>query len=97
MVHSSYNGKGHPQNTFNITATNLTVGETATSASKSIIVTDPPPTAQGVTPPSLEHVVALFNQSTAAGLTGQNGISATTPLSQIVANEQQFLAQPHHG
>src|SRR6516165_1208172 len=41
MVHSSYNGKGHPQNTFNITATNLTVGETATSASKSIIVTDP--------------------------------------------------------
>ena len=37
MVHSSYNGKGHPQNTFNITATNLTVGETATSASKSII------------------------------------------------------------
>jgi hypothetical protein len=94
MVHSSYKGKGHPQNTFNITATNLTVGETATSASKSIIVTDPPPTAPDVTPPSLEHVAALFNQFMAAGLPGQNGISATSPLSQIVANEQQFLAQP---
>jgi YVTN family beta-propeller protein len=95
MVHSSYNGKGHPQNTFNITATNLTVGETATAAS-SIKVTDPPPTTPGVTPPSLERVVALFNQFMAAGLPGQNGISVTTPLSQIVANEQQFLAQPHH-
>jgi hypothetical protein len=47
-------------------------------------------------PPSVEHVVALFNQFMAAGLPGQNGISVTTPLSQI-ANEQQFLAQPHHG
>ena len=73
MVHSSYNGKGHPQNTFNITATNLTVGETATSASKSIIVTDPPPTAPGVTPPSLQHVVALFNQFIAAGFPDQHG------------------------
>jgi hypothetical protein len=96
MVHSSYKGKGHPQNTFNITAINLTVGETATSASKSIIVTDPPPTGPGVTPPSLEHVVALFNQFVTAGLPGQNGISVTTPLSQII-DEQQFLAQPNHG
>jgi hypothetical protein len=97
MVHSSYKGKGHPQNTFNITATNLTVGETAASASKSIIVTDPPPTAPGVTPPSLEHVVALFNQFIAAGFPDQHGAPITNSLSQIVANEQQFLAHPHHG
>jgi YVTN family beta-propeller protein len=97
MVHSSYNGKGHPQNTFNITATNLTVGETATSASKSIIVTDPPPTAPGVTPPSLEHVVALFNQFMAAGLPEQQGGAISNALSQIVTNEEPFLAQPHHG
>jgi hypothetical protein len=99
MVHSSYNGKGHPQNTFNITATNLTVGETATSASKSIIVTDPSPTAPGVTPPSLDHVVALFNQSIAAGFSDQNqhGVLNTNPLSQVVTNQEQFLAQPHHG
>jgi filamentous hemagglutinin len=48
-------------------------------------------------PPGLEHVAALFNQFVAAGLPGQNGAPITTPLSQIVANEQQFLAQPHHG
>jgi hypothetical protein len=47
--------------------------------------------------PSLEHVVALFNQFMAAGMPGQNGIPLTTPLSQIVANEQEFLARPHHG
>jgi hypothetical protein len=99
MVHSSYHGKGHPQNTFNITATNLTVGETATSASKSIIVTDPPPTAPGVTPPSLDHVVALFSQSIAAGFSDQHqhGMLNTNPLSQTVTNQEQFLANPHHG
>jgi hypothetical protein len=99
MVHPSYKGKGHPQNTFNITATNLTVGETATSASKSIIVTDPPPTAPGVTPPSLENVVALFNQFIAAGFSDQqqHGMLNTNPLSQIVTNHEQFLANPHHG
>jgi hypothetical protein len=48
-------------------------------------------------PPGLEHVVALFNQFVAAGLPNQNGMPITTPLSHIVANEQQFLAQPHHG
>ena len=52
----------------------------------------PPATSAG-----LDHVVALFNQFVAAGLPGQNGMPITTPLPQIVANEQQFLAQPHHG
>jgi hypothetical protein len=47
-------------------------------------------------PPGLEHVVALFNQFVAAGLPSQNGMPITSPLSHIVANEQQFLAQPHH-
>jgi hypothetical protein len=98
VVHSSYNGKGHPQNTFNITATNLTAGETATSASTSIIVTDPPPTAPGVMPPSLDHVVALFNQFIAAGFPEQHEGSITTnALSQVMTNEQQLLASPHHG
>jgi hypothetical protein len=99
IVHSSYKGKGHPQNTFNITATNLTVGETATSPSKSIIVTDPPLTAPGVTPPGLDHVVALFSQSIAAGFSDQHqhGALNTNPLSQVVTNQEQFLAHPHHG
>jgi hypothetical protein len=50
------------------------------------------------TTPSLDHVVALFTQS-AAGFSDQhgNGVLNTNPLSQIVSNQEQFLANPHHG
>jgi hypothetical protein len=48
--------------------------------------------------PGLDHVVALFNQYMAAGFPEQHGGSITTnALSQVMANEQQFLANPHHG
>ncbi len=60
-------------------------------------VQDHPCVASPHVPPSLDHVVALFNQFIAGGLPGNNGISVTTPLSQNIASEQQFLAQPHHG
>jgi hypothetical protein len=55
---------------------------------------DAPPTS----PPSLDNTVALFNQSIAAGFSDQpqNGVLNTNPLSQVVTNEEQFLAQPHH-
>jgi hypothetical protein len=53
-----------------------------------------PPTS----PPGLDHVVALFSQFMAAGLTDQHvGAITTNALSQITTNEQQFLANPHHG
>ena len=50
-------------------------------------------------PPGLEHVVALFNQSIAAGFSDQqqHGVLNTNPLSQVVTNQEQFLAHPHHG
>jgi hypothetical protein len=49
-------------------------------------------------PPGLDHVVALFNQFIAAGFPEQHGGAITTnALSQVIANEQQFLANPHHG
>jgi hypothetical protein len=50
-------------------------------------------------PPGLDHVVALFNQSIAAGFSDQqqHGALNTNPLSQIVTNQEQFLANPHHG
>jgi hypothetical protein len=49
--------------------------------------------------PGLDHVVALFNQSIAAGFSDQqqHGIVNTNPLSQTVMNQEQFLANPHHG
>jgi hypothetical protein len=42
--------------------------------------------------------VALFTQ-TAAGFSDQSqqGVMNTNPLSQIVTNQEQLLANPHHG
>jgi hypothetical protein len=46
----------------------------------------------------LDHTVALFNQFIAAGFPEQHGGQITTnALSQVATNEQQFLANPHHG
>jgi hypothetical protein len=64
------------------------------------IVVDPP-SNPSLSPPSsspgLDQEVALFNQFIAAGFLDQPGTSISNALSQVVANEQQFLAQPHHG
>jgi YVTN family beta-propeller protein len=63
------------------------------------IVVDPPAPSPANSPPDLDHTVALFSQSIAAGFSDQHqhGMLNTNPLSQIVTNEQQFLAPPHHG
>jgi hypothetical protein len=48
--------------------------------------------------PGLDHAVALFSQSIAAGFSEQQGGQITTnALSQATTNDQQFLANPHHG
>jgi hypothetical protein len=63
------------------------------------VVVDPPALSPPTNPPDLDHTVALFNQSIAAGFSDQNqhGALNTNPLSQVVTNQEQFLAQPHHG
>jgi len=46
----------------------------------------------------LDQQLALFNQFMAAGFPEQHGGQITTnALSQNTTNEQQFLANPHHG
>jgi hypothetical protein len=63
------------------------------------IVVDPPaPTSTNNGPPGLDHVVALFSQSIAAGFSDQqqHGAMSTNPLTQIVTNQEQFLAHPNH-
>jgi len=108
---STYKGKGSPVSPFTVTASNTTSGETATSASKTVTVTDPPilatnesiqgaasqETAPPTSPPGLDHVVALFTQFVAASSPDHNGTPITNAVSQVVTNEEQFLAQPHHG
>jgi autotransporter passenger strand-loop-strand repeat protein len=84
-LNSVFKGKGSPVNNFTVTTSNSTSGETATSPSKTVAVTDPPINA-----------VALLNQY-AAAFPDQNGVLNTNPLSQVVMNQEQFLAHPHHG
>ena len=63
------------------------------------LVVDPPtPTSTNNGSPGLDQQVALFSQF-AAGFTDQQqyGAMSTNPLSQIVTNQEQFLANPHHG
>ena len=56
-------------------------------------VNSPPGNSSG-----LDQQVALFTQA-AAGFSDQqqHGALNTNPLSQVVTNQEQFLAQPHHG
>ena len=77
----------------------------APDGSGGTLITDPPVGGQPLSsappssPTSLDHVVALFNQSIAAGFSDQqqHGLLNTNALSQIVTNQEQFLANPHHG
>jgi hypothetical protein len=72
----------------------------APDGSGGTLITDPPlvGSAPTTSPPGLDHVVALFTQS-AAGFSDQSqqGVLNTNPLSQVVTNQEQFLANPHHG
>jgi hypothetical protein len=65
------------------------------------IIVDPPlnssPRTPPNSPPGLDHVVALFNQFIAGGFPDHNGAPITNTLSQVVTNQEQFLAHPHHG
>jgi hypothetical protein len=72
----------------------------ASDGSGGTLITDPPatdPPTTSTTDHGLDHVVALFNQSIAAGFPDQHGAPITNALSQTVTNQEQFLAQPHHG
>ncbi len=91
---SSYTGSDHPVATFTATASNMTPGETATSAAQTMTVTDPPamtsdggPSASprgGIVastpnPGQIDRLVALMDQFTAAGFhEDQAGAGAMT-------------------
>ncbi|SEE85431.1 hypothetical protein SAMN05444161_7459 [Rhizobiales bacterium GAS191] len=93
---SHYTGLGHPVSPLTITASNVTSGETATSASQTLIMTDPPAATSAVSPspttPSQDmvgssspapsnHLVALFDQFVAAGFhNDQAGAGQMTSL-----------------
>ena len=73
----------------------------APDGSGGTLITDPPApkkTTPPTSPPSLDRVASLFAQSMAASFPDEHGTPVTNGgSSQTVANNEQFLAQPHHG
>jgi hypothetical protein len=94
---SSYTGSDHPVATFTVTASNMTSGETATSAAQTMTVTDPPaitssggPSAslRGTTvastpnPGQIDRLVALMDQFMTAGFhEDRTGVGAIASIS----------------
>jgi hypothetical protein len=73
--------------------TQPTSGLTNTQTTVQNTVNSPPGNSSG-----LDQQVALFNQYMAADFPEQHcGSITTNALSQVTTNEQQFLANPHHG
>jgi Bacterial Ig-like domain len=99
---SHYTGTGHPVANLTVTASNITSGETATSASQALKVTDPPVATSSSSPatssPGPIQLAALFDQFVAAGLHSQNGTAQIVTTSQIQGAGEVFgsLANPHH-
>jgi hypothetical protein len=81
-LHSSYSGSGHPVNTLTVTATNATVGESATTPAQIITVTDPPASGSGPRELSYSGPASLFNSGD-AGATLEP-ISAVSPGQTVV-------------
>ncbi|SED63550.1 hypothetical protein SAMN05519104_3975 [Rhizobiales bacterium GAS188] len=79
-VNSQYTGTGHPVATFTVTASNATSGETATSTSQILTVTDPPAATSGGSP------------SPTTPSPGIAGFSNPAPSNQLVALFDQFVA-----
>jgi hypothetical protein len=77
-LNSTYKGKGQPVNTFTVTATNTTARETATSAAKTITVTDPPSSVSSGLSNSSTSLADLMSQFSAGD---SHGSATGTPVS----------------
>ncbi len=102
---SNYTGTGHPVAALGVAASNATTGETASSASQTLNVTDPPAvtstTGSGSTTNTapVVHLAALFDQFVAAGF--HNGHSSAGQVASLSSfqggqGDSPFLAHPHH-
>jgi hypothetical protein len=108
---SHYRGTGHPVATLTVTASDITAGETATSASQTLAVTDPPatpmaeftspgagPLASSMPSPAYATLAALFAQHLAAW-SGSDALGmsqmAWTAPPQLDLDTGSFLTRPH--
>jgi hypothetical protein len=88
-LHSTFSGVTHPKNTLTITASNATSGETVSSKSKSITVTDPP--AESFSP----HVALLAQYLAANTGFGTAGVESN-PFQYADRMQEWTLTAVHH-
>ncbi|MBV9568321.1 MAG: hypothetical protein JO172_09295, partial [Hyphomicrobiales bacterium] len=100
---SSYTGTGHPVAALAVSASNSTSGETASSASQTLNVTDPPATTPSALPnlashAPVTHLTALLDQFVAAGFHGeQSGVGQIASLMSVHGQQElALLVHPHH-
>lgn len=100
---SHYTGSSNPVSNLTVTASDTTSGETATSSSKRITVTDPgastsASTSASTPPASVDHTTALFTQYLAAGF--DNDKSGAGQIASWHSGRdvdgRAFLSNPHH-
>jgi parallel beta-helix repeat protein len=106
-LQSNYRGWGDPSATLSVTATakDPVTGTVATSAAKTITVTDPP-TGGGGSSPSCgghdhhhDHSFALLSQSLAGGFQGSPDLGQIATAASRAASSwlnESLLTRPHH-
>ena len=101
---SNYTGTGHPVAALTVTASNTTAGETASSATANINVTDPPSVksaagSSSTTNTAVVHLAVLLDQFVAAGFQkDHSSVGQLASLSPLQGGQEgsPFLAHPHH-
>ena len=95
LATSTYHGSGFPIDTLTMTASNTTLGESATSATQTITVSDPP--AGGQATPSDGHAInlALLGQYMASSFVTAGDSHGGTLITDPPPNQQSILTLPH--
>ena len=93
---STYHGSGFPIDTLTMTASNTTLGESATSATQTITVSDPPAGGQA-TPSDGLHAInpALLGQYMASSFVTAGDSHGGTLITDPPPNQQSILTLPH--
>ena len=99
---SRYTGTGHPVANLTVTASNITSGETASSASQALKVTDPPVATSSSSPaptsPGPIELAALFDRIRRRGLALSKWHRRSSRRRRYKAQARflDSLASPHH-
>jgi len=96
LATSTYHGSGLPIDTLTMTASNTTLGESATSATQTITVSDPPAGGQATPSDGLHAIsLALLGQYMASSFVTAGDSHGGTLITDPPPNQQSLLTLPH--